>query len=237
MKKFICISLLLFGALLKAQEQTFIENTWYLQEMNIANISYYPPINNEIESVWFEVEEFDNTYFFHSEVCSYLGGMLNWITNSQFSFFDFVGGFACEEPSNQEFEYQYAYFYGYGGVDGIPLDYTIDSSSDNSLELIVTNRFGDYLVYNNINLSTKDNNSNELEIYPNPLGNNLYFKTNKNLIDYSFEFYNLNGNLIDVFKVKNDNQIDVSHLSSGVYFLRIYDNSKNLIQSKKILKR
>ncbi len=82
----------------------------------------------------------------------------------------------------------------------------------------------------NISLNITEFDNINLNIYPNPVLTNLTI-TFKNPIDITF--YDIAGNLI---LNTNNTSIDVSHLSSGVYFLKIIDLNTNKQTYKKIIK-
>lgn len=73
-----------------------------------------------------------------------------------------------------------------------------------------------------------------ISIYPNPVKNNLQLSvSDKNLLDNSYQIIDINGRIISEGDIKNDvNEINVSNLSKGMYFLKI----KNLNITKKFIK-
>ena len=75
---------------------------------------------------------------------------------------------------------------------------------------------------------------NQMEIFPNPVVNNLHIKfTNQtNIFIPEYSIIDCLGRVINSGTL-NDNQIiDVYKLESGFYILRLYDNKGNLFQSK-----
>ena len=95
---------------------------------------------------------------------------------------------------------------------------------------------GEFKVYadNQANLST--NNIQPIDekviLYPNPTKDILKFNTSKT-ID-KIEIYNLLGKKMNASNF-NNNQIDISNLSSGIYILKLYTNDK--VGAKKIIKK
>ncbi len=78
---------------------------------------------------------------------------------------------------------------------------------------------------------------NTLSIYPNPSENNITINWNENF-DVELRLFDINGRIVYYEKDKKLNtsqQIDISHLNSGFYFLRI--NSKKGIATRKIIKK
>lgn len=238
MKNLIVISFLLVGLFGKAQQVELIENTWYLSELNVNNGSYYPPSNEEIDWVTMSIYMEDNQYFFHSQVCSTLGGLLNWVTDSRFSFFDFAGGFDCQNSENQNFELLYAQFYGEGGSDGVPLDYVIDTSSGNSLFLTVTNQYGDSAIYSNSNLSVQEIQNNKITIFPNPVVDKIVLSNFDSFENLKIEIFDLQGKLI-LKREENSGkrEFDLSGLKSGVYIITVLNSTNEKLISRKLIKK
>lgn len=80
-------------------------------------------------------------------------------------------------------------------------------------------------------LSVTDTQKEDIRLYPNPTNGNIYLKGGK---IRSAEVINTAGQLI---KIKNnDQQLDLTHLPAGMYFINIHlENGNNL--SKKIIKK
>ncbi|WP_431106776.1 DUF7619 domain-containing protein [Winogradskyella poriferorum] len=77
------------------------------------------------------------------------------------------------------------------------------------------------------NLSVNDFELNDVVLFPNPVNNQLYIKSNLN-ID-TIKIFDINGRLIQN-KTMNDsnvqNEVSVSALKSGVYFIEVYSNGQ-----------
>jgi hypothetical protein len=65
--------------------------------------------------------------------------------------------------------------------------------------------------------SIQENATTHLSIYPNPANNVVTVNANQNTI---VSILNLQGKVLDQIAVSKGQQIDVSHLSSGVYFIK-----------------
>lgn len=85
-------------------------------------------------------------------------------------------------------------------------------------------------------LSIQDSVENHFALYPNPAHNTIYIESNFNS-DFEINIFDVVGKKI-LHKTGNQNieSLDVSHLSKGVYFVRIRDIRSNLTQTKKIIK-
>ncbi|GGZ86085.1 aryl-sulfate sulfotransferase [Algibacter mikhailovii] len=88
--------------------------------------------------------------------------------------------------------------------------------------------------YNCDILSTNKNESLKMLLYPNPVKNILNVKSQVGINKY--EIYDLLGNLINFRIDKNIQVIDVSHLKTGVYIVKLYEEYNNSI-TKRIVKQ
>ncbi|MFN3756141.1 MAG: T9SS type A sorting domain-containing protein [Flavobacterium sp.] len=103
---------------------------------------------------------------------------------------------------------------------------------------------GDFTTFNTVNRNriirlNGDSNldldlfeNHYLKIYPNPTSN--YF-TIVTVSEVAVECYSSLGQKQNI-KPMNENQYDLSHLSNGVYLIKIKDQNSNIITTKKIIK-
>jgi hypothetical protein len=94
-----------------------------------------------------------------------------------------------------------------------------------SIEVIDANgcieSFDSHLLSDNTSLGV-DENENLLRVYPNPASNELYF--NEKFSNHSCSVYDNTGRLI-LNLLANGNKLDISELSSGIYWLSIVDSA------------
>ena len=83
-------------------------------------------------------------------------------------------------------------------------------------------------------LSTNDYISSKISVYPNPVKDIISITNDSNEIIKNVDISDINGRTIKSFKSVSQNQINISDLSSGVYFLKITTDGGNAI--KKIIK-
>lgn len=87
-------------------------------------------------------------------------------------------------------------------------------------------------------LNVSDETENSIAVYPNPA--DVYLNL-KNLTNASFteaNVYDVQGNLVLKFSLKsakNDERFDISSLTSGIYFIKISNETKSIVQ--KFIKR
>ena len=109
---------------------------------------------------------------------------------------------------------------------------------NNAYIVAATNTQGVFrFALSNLNLSTSVENclnNFEIQLYPNPVTNQLNIKSNKRLIGALYSVYDKTGKSILTGKINTENSIiDVSNLPSGIYLLNIEGNTK---QHFKIIK-
>lgn len=90
-------------------------------------------------------------------------------------------------------------------------------------------------VYDDYLLGLDVVNTTEFSVFPNPVQNNLKFLTHQDLSGTAvIEIFNALGQSIFQAKMPIDKQLDVSNLSSGMYFIKISDGNQSA--TKKIVK-
>ena len=77
-------------------------------------------------------------------------------------------------------------------------------------------------------LSINDQNKKDVELFPNPASEKVYFKGLDNYTEVSV--YDVFGRLILKNKT-NENSLDISELESGIYYFEFY------VQENKIVKK
>ncbi|MCY7408932.1 MAG: T9SS type A sorting domain-containing protein, partial [Chitinophagales bacterium] len=81
----------------------------------------------------------------------------------------------------------------------------------------------------------KTNNSS-IKIFPNPTHDNLNILSNYfNKEIKNFEIYNLKGELIQQYKIKQAKQSMTLNVPSGIYFYRILDSKNNIVSTGDII--
>ncbi len=106
----------------------------------------------------------------------------------------------------------------------------------NYYRIKIADKDGSYNYSNTIAIDysqTNVNNNSSLSIFPNPTTKYVIIQLNENTEIKEIEFYNESGKLI-MQKTCNGNRqnIDVSTLETGVYFIRVIDNNETIFQDK-----
>jgi len=88
--------------------------------------------------------------------------------------------------------------------------------------------------YKSTPLGIENSTLEKLELYPNPAKDILYLKYNKNLELASIKLYDVLGRLVMTLNGVDD-QIEVSHLDSGIFFVEIASDRSRI--TKKFIKK
>lgn len=91
---------------------------------------------------------------------------------------------------------------------------------------------------NSTGIEQLSTNSADFSIYPNPAKNKITILTSTNSTNYTIEVFNKVGELVltTYSKNTNSNQIDVSSLSNGVYFVKVISQNAQKVKSVVVLK-
>jgi Secretion system C-terminal sorting domain len=219
---------------LVAQDSRLFENTWYLHDLVIDGSSNIPPINNEIPFV--PADFFPNGEV-QTGMCAETGvGQLAYFGTNEFDVISIAfltGGCNQNEPFNQQYSSLYIGFWSYLEGNGI-INYEIIEGSQNRT-LIITGPNGDHGIYRNELLSTSDFEKGlDFVILPNPVKDILEVQCSDSQPIVSIEIFDHLGRL--VLKTENvSNSLDVSALESGIYLVKVTQNSK-FSATKRLLK-
>lgn len=85
-------------------------------------------------------------------------------------------------------------------------------------------------------LSISEVNENLVSIFPNPTLDSLNFNLKDDASVYTIEVYDVNAKLLLNIENKNaTDSIDISSLTSGIYFIRFKDNTEAIVSTKKFI--
>ena len=124
------------------------------------------------------------------------------------------------------------YFQGASGV------YAVDMDDDDDIDLLGAARAGNKISYWKNDLYTGlgynligNDFENPLQVYPNPafetISVQLFIQVDFPVV---IEFYNIYGKLLKTLSIKsNNNEIDISDLQAGVYFISVFNENNTQI--------
>ena len=84
-------------------------------------------------------------------------------------------------------------------------------------------------------LSIEDETLKDMSIYPNPVDTILTIETSTNITDKIVSVFDINGKRVITQKMGSNNTLKVSHLASGIYFLRLESKGKSM--KRKFIKK
>ena len=239
MKNFILLTFIFIGLFTKAQQEELIENSWYLQKIIMDENEYITPINEEVSEVPFQFYSSS----FTTGVCNGFGGDIQYhVTEQSFTLSDIsMTLMDCELNENAEFESLYFWQFFYNGTElAHPFSFSIVDQNTYSI-LTVTNSTGVQAIYhtqNTVSISKFNQHNSIFSIYPNPASSKLFIRDLKNRKLLSVNMTNLLGQQIMSKMLTNyETEVDISHLDTGVYLIRIYDENKLIVHSEKIIKK
>ncbi len=109
-----------------------------------------------------------------------------------------------------------------------------DFNNDGKMDIIASSFAKDEIIWfeNKGPLSTEENPTNHFSLYPNPTNGWLNIQSATSIAEITI--YNNLGQLL--FTLEEKNQVDISTLSEGIYFVKIKDENGQT-ETKKVLKK
>lgn len=224
---YILICLLSFS-ICSAQDQQLFENTWFLENLIIEGEDNFPPFNSEVSNIPLDI----TVNQLSTQVCAPListdiefSQVEDTFTVNQFIQFPTD----CLEQDNQIFQNLYFITFFEAQLSPRIFDYEIEFVTNDSRQLILTNEEGNQAIYGAEPLSTQDFSKNNFAIFPNPAKENIVLSSSTHSGNLIIQIINIQGKVLSNKNVAfdNDDSINVSNLSKGIYFLNIEDESGN----------
>ena len=231
MKTKISIVFILLYNLNFGQSQIIFNEPWYLDKFIISGADVtYTTQTNYIHVIGFE--ESGPTILLKSGYCETMFGLIGNLANNLFSYeYFYQYGQPCNFTPDDTLLYNTIssfYFFPHNNFNFAIIDVGTHK------KLTITNSSNNTVIYNSVNLNSKNFNAgNDLIVYPNPVDNILNFKSDWEV--NTVKMYSAEGRLINSDLNIQNKQIDISHLQSGIYFIEFEINNK-LIR-KKIVKK
>lgn len=229
----------IFALYLNAQNPALISNTWYLTKLTLNNVDYPAPNNSEVSSIILKFDPTQQTYPpIYTKVCNSLSGSVTHATtNDQFTITSSVITLImCQQTVNNNYEYTYFYnFFGTPGTLNNPYNYVINPIT-NGNQLIITNSQGNKAYYNSFYLTNKEVDSKKLkiEISENPVKNSLKLTNTDSAT--KIKIYDTQGKLVlqkeQSSSQKYNGEIDVKHISKGMYYVIVFKNDEAIFTEK-----
>ncbi len=91
-------------------------------------------------------------------------------------------------------------------------------------------------LYDFVGIAENNFNLNAVKVYPNPTTDNVVIALDENTTATHVDIYDVFGKLANSQSLNNDNVVSMSNLTTGVYFLRIF-NDNAIVGTAKIIKK
>ncbi len=237
--KQVLLSLVLLFLVSTTQAQEIYSITWYLISLNEGGTSITIPNNNEVPYVQANFYQ-GSPDLFETGACNYCGGDVVIDHNTGTMLFNIACTLSeCMDPDNSDFDNAYGYFFTenpqdvytfyFGYIDGPP-------GPDETL-LWIEKPNGDYVLYSDINynLSTLENELQDLSITPNPVRQEFTVSGIEGIENLHLSLYDVSGKLVlQNENYKDGERLSVNHLKAGIYFVRLGDSAGNISIGKLI---
>jgi len=229
MRHLFLIFTIVFSTSLFAQEaDPDLFQTWYLQSVFVSDATPEPYIVSEIEppiNPTLTIQP--DLTLSATAACNIFPGSFAVINDETFETNAVGTTFAlCGYDVHEAFEIEYREFLN------IMTFYSI-ASNENGMTLTVgTPIFGE-AIFNNFPLSLTENSHSYIKIFPNPTHSVVHIHSDDNII-LSIELFTSIGEKVEVFS-DNLYTIDISHLSKGLYFIKVETENGTVI--KRVLKK
>ena len=212
-----------------AQDPALLENDWYIDYVELDNVTYNNPIVNAIGII--------NPNMVFDENMAY--GVMDPESDSFFTdvtydpidpAFSFENMGITLPGCNAWCEFAAKYF-DFLVDDFIQANFTyeITTNGDGSLTLIMTRDDGNFAVFQDSKiLGLNDKALSKVRIFPNPTTDLLFIDSQQTTVD-AITIYNLNGKKVLQTQLI-DETIDVSAIPVGMYFMEITTENGRTVQ-------
>ncbi|MFC4635347.1 T9SS type A sorting domain-containing protein [Dokdonia ponticola] len=226
-----------------AQDPILFEGVWELESITIDGEEFFPPSNEEVDSVDLIFEEANNGNpdMIIGSVCDAFSASVTFQeADGSFPSFmigdDYVTTLAnCDTSENQNFQNIYFAFYETSLSD--PFEYSLEFLGNNPA-LIITSSNGYVAIYGNPILSLNGFNKPSFSIYPNPAQDQLFIDTHKISEAYTITIFDVQGKQLVQTSEKSFEvtPIQIQNWASGVYFVRL-ESQNGVMTTQRFIKK
>ncbi|MEH6763990.1 MAG: T9SS type A sorting domain-containing protein [Aequorivita antarctica] len=231
MKTLLYLLLFNISAISFAQDPQLFENDWYLYEVMSSDEGTLYDVSLISPSITPYLSISEDLSFNGEGACNSLSGVYEFLPPNDLSPISFTATTNdCGIQQHNFFENEY-----FGFISG-GYWYTITPENTGRVLTLANAIFG-YAIFKSYPLSTSDFQKNEFLLYPNPAKDKLFLSATNPTENLKVKIFNIEGKLLSNQEIELQNQtsIDVSNLSSGMYFLNIEDESGKM-EVKKFIK-
>jgi hypothetical protein len=236
MKKIVTLSMLFFFFYGVAQDPLLFNNSWYLKRVVVASNEYFSSATNGYPQISFVQDPNDEMHLYHPECNDLAWYEIQHIGTDSFVSLGFSGGLpgGCMTLPQMEYSQKHHAIYN---VTNSPMTYTLTNDSG-QWSLVITNVIGDKAYYGDAQLNNNSFKKNIFSIYPNPTHDLLKFNDLNKFDIVEIKLYEISGKIIPTNNNLNwsIHTLDVSNLSSGIYYLSAYFKD-GAISNQKFIKK
>jgi hypothetical protein len=220
---FLIFTIVYSTALFAQEADPDLFQTWYLQSVFASDATPEPYIVSEIEPPINPTLTIQSDLTFSATAaCNLLPGSFASINEETFETNAVGTSFAlCGYDVHEAFEIEYREFLN------IMTFYSISSNENGMTLTIGTPIFGE-AIFNNFPLSLTEPTIAAFEVFPNP-SNSVIHINSKDKIILSIELFSSIGERVEVVS-DNFDTIDISHLSKGLYYLKVHTESGTVMK-------
>jgi len=225
--KFLFLAVVYSTTLLAQEPDPDLFRTWYLKSVFESDATPEPFIVSEIEPTIIPTLTIDPDLTFSGMgACNSFNGSILSMNSEDFETTDFSSTEAlCAFENHNSFEEEY-----FGLLQEMS-SYSITSNENGMTLSISTPLFGN-AIFNDFPLSLMERETSSIEVFPNPTNSVIHINFEDNII-LGIELFSSIGDRI-MISSNNFSTIDISHLSKGLYYLKLATEKGTMV--KKILK-
>ncbi|PHR13910.1 MAG: hypothetical protein COA40_05245 [Aequorivita sp.] len=205
-----------------AQDPRLFENDWYLYEVMSTDLGTHYDVSSINPPIAPYLRISENLNFNGEGACNTFSGVYEYSPGYLGSIIFTYSTEDCNIQQHNSFENEY-----FGFISG-GYTYTITENNQGKIFSLSSPLMG-HAVFKSYPLSTSNFQKNKFQLYPNPVKNELFLTSLNNAGNLKLKIFNLESRLLSIQSLNFEKQtsIDVSHLSSGIYFLNIEDETGN----------
>lgn len=228
MKTLLYILLFNISTISFAQDPQLFENTWYLYEVMSTDLGTHYDVSNINPPISPYLDISEDLTFNGEGACNTFSGTYEFFPPNDLSSISFIATTNdCGIQQHNWFEYEYFSFISNG--------FWFSITQDNGGKVLsMSSPLMGYAIFKNYPLSTSDFQKNKFQLYPNPAKDKLFLSTTNLTENLKVKIFNIAGKILSnqTLELENQTSIDVSNLSSGMYFLNIKDENGNTAVKK-----
>lgn len=203
------------------QDPQLFENTWYVRTVQLDDMAFIHKVSETDPSIAPYLDISEDFIFTGAGACNSFDGIYSFYPPQHLTATDFAATTDdCGVQEHNSFEEDYFWI--------ISHEFWFEITQNGTV-LTIGTPLGGTVVFMNYPLSAKDFNKNEFTLYPNPVNETLVLGSQTEIDNATIKIFNIEGKLLSTQNAAFENEvsIDVSNISSGIYFLNFEDENGN----------